>query len=239
MTIRLKGLYAITDSRLIKEGRLIGSVKQAILGGAHLIQYRNKTDLADVRIKEASALLKLCNQYAIPLIINNDVDLARQIGAHGVHLGKEDMRADEARDVLGSQAIIGVSCYNCLDLALNAQRQGADYVAFGSFFPSATKPHAVKANVDLIIQAKQNLHVPVCGIGGITVDNAHVLIDAGIDMLAVIHGVFANSDIRTTAEQGSSEDNLPPGTRWEEIPFNWTCPECGATKDDFEMVEIE
>ncbi len=203
ISAHLKGLYAITDPNLIQADQLINSVKQAILGGAHLIQYRNKTGLAEVCIREASTLLNLCNQYDIPLIINDDVALARQIGAQGVHIGKLDVRMDQARDILGSHAIIGVSCYNRMDLALSAQTQGANYVAFGSFFNSATKPNAIQANVNLIYQAKQTLDIPVCAIGGITIDNATLLIDAGIDMLAVIHGVFSQADIRSAAEHFS------------------------------------
>jgi thiamine-phosphate pyrophosphorylase len=135
----------------------------------------------------------------VTLIINDDVELAGNCGAHGVHLGKDDADLRSARSLLGSGAIIGVSCYNDLSLARQAAGLGADYVAFGRFFPSQTKPGAIQASPDLIRQARQELSLPIAAIGGITPDNAGQLIDAGADMLAVVTGIFATADVQRAA----------------------------------------
>jgi thiamine-phosphate pyrophosphorylase len=135
----------------------------------------------------------------VPLIINDDVELAAECGAQGVHLGRDDAEPLTARRLLGDNAVIGVSCYNSLPLALRAAEQGADYIAFGRFFLSRTKPAAVQADVALIQAAKQQLAVPIAAIGGITPYNAAPLISAGVAMLAVVQGVFAAADVRRAA----------------------------------------
>lgn len=198
---RLRGLYAITDSALIESGQLVQCVEQALRGRATLIQYRDKdTDIVR-REQEARALLKLCRAYQVPLIVNDDIRLAKIIGADGVHLGRDDVTPAEAREILGAEAIIGVSCYNSLELAFEAAATGADYVAFGSFFSSHTKPEAVKADLALLRQARAQLSVPIAAIGGITIGQGAGLIEAGADLLAVVHGLFAEADIFTAAQQ--------------------------------------
>ncbi|MEO5702889.1 MAG: thiamine phosphate synthase, partial [Gammaproteobacteria bacterium] len=154
----LRGLYVITGSALQARGNLVARVAQAIQGGAALIQYRDKGIDTARREQEVRALLDLCRAQQVPLIINDDVVLAHNTGADGVHLGKEDGSLVYAREKLGAQAIIGVSCYASLELALQAQAAGADYVAFGSFYPSHTKPHAVPVAIDVLIEAKARLH---------------------------------------------------------------------------------
>jgi len=198
--LRLSGLYAITDSALAGDHELVEQVRAAIAGGARLIQYRDKSDDDHRRRQQATALLDLCNAAQLPLIINDDVELAAAIGAHGVHLGKDDPALASARERLGPSAIIGVSCYDQYPLAEAARQAGADYVAFGSFHPSDTKPDAVRADPALLRRARRELGLPTVAIGGISPENGRALIDAGADMLAVIRGLFAQTDIRTAAQ---------------------------------------
>jgi thiamine-phosphate pyrophosphorylase len=195
--MRLRGLYAITDG----VPRLLERVAAAIVGGATVVQYRDKSADNAYREREARDLLAVCRAHGVPLIINDDVALAATIGADGVHLGRDDTALREARRALGDAAIIGVSCYNDFDRAVAAQQAGASYVAFGRFFASHTKPDAAPANLDLIHQAKAQLSIPVVAIGGITPDNAAPLIDAGVDMLAVVHGIFGQADPEQAARR--------------------------------------
>ena len=194
-----RGLYAITDSGLTPAGELTTRVAQAIAGGAVMIQYREKHKPRDVQQQEAAALQALCRERGVPLIINDDIELAIRVGAAGVHLGREDASIAQAREQLGSRAIIGISCYNRLERARTAAAAGASYVAFGRFFPSATKPDAVQAEPVLLQQARVQLDLPVAAIGGITPENAAGLVAAGAELLAVIHGVFAQPDIEAAA----------------------------------------
>jgi thiamine-phosphate pyrophosphorylase len=175
-------------------------VKAALAGGASAIQYRNKSDDQQLRTQQAEQLLALCRAYDALLIINDDVDLARRLGADGVHLGREDMPLPEARTVLGQGALIGVSCYDSLARAIEAHGGGADYVAFGSFFPSAVKPETVRAPRELLREARGVLDLPVVAIGGITQHNAHLLIEAGADAVAVISALFHVPDTRAAAQ---------------------------------------
>jgi thiamine-phosphate pyrophosphorylase len=188
----LCGLYVITDSTLLPPETLICKVKQAIRGGARLVQYRNKGLCRGHQLEQARGLSGLCRTHGVPLIVNDDIELAADSGADGVHLGKDDASLEQARIRLGSEAIIGISCYNNLDLAVRAEKFGADYVAFGSFFRSVTKPYAVRASSTLLIRARAKLTIPICAIGGITICNAGILIDSGADMIAVISEVFAS-----------------------------------------------
>lgn len=187
---RLRGLYAITDDMLLA-GFLLPAVRAALEGGCRVVQYRSKQPDAARRYREAAELLTLCHRYGAMLLINDDVDLARAIGADGVHLGQEDMPLQEARRVLGAEAIIGVTCHNAIALAEKAQAGGADYVAFGRFFASGTKPSAVSASLPVLAGARLHLACPVVAIGGITLDNAGSVVDAGATMLAVVAGLFA------------------------------------------------
>lgn len=198
----LQGLYAITDSGLLPRRDFVAGVEQALQGGARIIQYRDKTRAQEQRLLQAQALRELCSQHQAILIINDDIALAKQVQADGVHLGLNDRSISQARTVLGSDAIIGVSCYNRIDLAQTAAAEGADYLAFGAFFASPTKPRAAKAELALL-QRAQTLNLPICAIGGITTDNAASLITAGADMLAVISAVFGSEDIRSAAQSFS------------------------------------
>lgn len=197
----LRGLYAIADTSLLPAGRLATAVQCAIEGGASAVQYRDKAGSAERRDQQARALVSLGRSYGVPIIINDDAELAARVGAAGVHLGREDAALAHARRLLPAPALIGVSCYNELERALSAQAQHADYVAFGSFFPSPTKPRAVRATLELLHTAKRQLHIPVVAIGGITPENGAALVEAGADALAVINGLFAAPDIKAAAER--------------------------------------
>ncbi len=190
----LRGLYAITDAGLAG-GDPAGQVALALAGGARAVQYRDKGGDGARREREARALLALCRDAGVPLIVNDDLDLAVRIGADGVHLGRDDPALERARALLGPDALIGVSCYDRLELAREATAAGADYVAFGRFFPSRSKPEAVPANLDLLRRARRELVLPIVAIGGITPENGGPLVAAGADMLAVIHGVFGQPDV--------------------------------------------
>jgi thiamine-phosphate pyrophosphorylase len=191
-----RGLYAITDGP--RDG-LLDAAAQALAGGARLLQYRDKTHDHPRRRAEADALRQLCRRHGAALIVNDDVELARASQADGVHLGKEDDALAAARAVLGRDAVIGVSCYDSLERARAAAAAGADYVAFGACFPSPTKPHAPRAPLDLLRQSAA-LGVPRVAIGGITPDNAPLLVEAGADFLAVISAVFGADDVRAAAQ---------------------------------------
>ena len=197
--LQRRGLYAVTDDALIEPARLVERVTQALRGGAVMVQYRDKSTNARRRLSEAQALCEVCRAHGALLIINDDVALARAVAADGVHLGKDDAPLAQARRMLGEQVIIGLSCYNSLQRAVEAQAAGADYVAFGRFFPSRTKPVAVAAGVELLRQAQTRLRIPRVAIGGITPDNGAALIEAGADLLAVVHGVFGQPDPEAAA----------------------------------------
>lgn len=185
----IKGLYAITpDSTDTAE--LLRRARWVLSGGASVLQYRNKSADAALRLSQATALRELTREFAVTFIVNDDAHLAAQVDAEGVHLGATDGELLTARALLGAHKIIGVSCYNKLALAQQAVAAGADYVAFGAFFSSTVKPEAVRADVDLLRQARAELAVPLVAIGGITAQNAAVLLDAGADALAVISAVF-------------------------------------------------
>ncbi len=196
---KLKGLYAITDENLIAEESFSEAIESALLGGARIIQYRDKSADQKKRLLQASALRRLCTQYQATCIINDDISLAKSVNADGVHLGKNDTELLNARRILGENAIIGISCYNDIELAIDAEKNSADYVAFGAMFSSPTKPDAVTTTPKIISQAKQQLSIPVCAIGGITGDNIGQLIQHNTDMAAVISSLFATGDIKNTA----------------------------------------
>ena len=200
----LKGLYAITDEHLIPEKHFNQIVESALQGGAKIIQYRDKSNDQEKRLHQAATLQSLCQKYKSLCIINDDIQLAKEINADGVHLGKDDNSIAEARRVLGNDAIIGVSCYNDLSLAIDAERNSADYVAFGAIFPSPTKPNAAVADLDIISHAKSKLSIPICVIGGITEINIHQVVEHGSDMAAVISSLFSVNDTKDTAATFSS-----------------------------------
>ena len=183
-----RGLYAITQTGNKSGADVINDVEAAIKGGAVIVQYRDKNP-ADALLL-ATALVNVCHRLNVPLIINDDVELALLAGADGVHIGKEDGAIAQARMRLGNDAIIGVSCYDFIEQALDAQAQGATYVAFGRFFPSSSKPQAAPAKIETLRQAKQRLTIPIVAIGGILPENGAQLLAAGADLLAVIGGLF-------------------------------------------------
>ncbi|HBS26837.1 MAG TPA: thiamine phosphate synthase [Gammaproteobacteria bacterium] len=193
-TEQLSGLYAITDCSANDSGLLFKQVESALDAGLRLLQYRNKNADANLLLTQAKTLRKLCHQYAAQLIINDNIELAKIIHADGVHLGRDDPSIHLARQQLGKQAIVGVSCYNSLPLAFDAQHQGASYVAFGSFFASPTKPEAVPASPELL-ESWREQPTPACAIGGITLNNAANLTRHGADMLAVISDLWRSENI--------------------------------------------
>lgn len=188
----LSGLYLITDP--CWGNQLIGKVKAALQGGCRLVQYRNKGASETQAEIESRALLTLCHRYQVPLLVNDNPALAARINADGVHIGQEDCDYKSAREQLGPHKIIGVTCHDQLPLAQQAQEKGANYVAFGRFFSSVTKPEADHAPRSLLRDAKQQLHIPVVAIGGITLDNAPSIINLGADMLAVSHSLLSAED---------------------------------------------
>jgi thiamine-phosphate pyrophosphorylase len=192
-----RGLYAITNG---PRADLPEAARAALLGGARVLQYRDKTHDAARRLQESRALAKLCVEFDVPLIINDDVELAGASGAAGVHLGEDDIAIVAARERLGADAIIGVSCYDSLQRARDAARAGANYLAFGAFFPSRTKPHRRQPSLALLREAKA-FGLPLVAIGGITPDNGGPLIEAGADFLAAISSVFDASDIQAEARR--------------------------------------
>jgi len=188
--MKLRGLYAITDSQLLADGKLLPYVEAALKGGARLLQYRDKSSDEARRLREAEALRELCARHGAQLIINDDAELAARLGV-GLHLGQGDGSLAAARALLGRKAIIGATCHARLDLAEQAIREGASYVAFGRFFDSNTKPGAPAASLELLAQARQLAGLPIVAIGGVTLDNAPSLIAHGASLVAVIHALFS------------------------------------------------
>jgi len=192
------GIYALT-SETADTAQLLTQVEAALAGGVAAVQYRDKSDDVARRHEQASELVALCRRFGVPLIVNDDLRLADLCDADGVHLGRDDGSLREARIILGKDRFIGASCYQSLELAQAAQAMGADYVAFGSFFASPTKPAAPRAGLDLLRDATAVIQVPLVAIGGITLANAPQLLDAGADSLAVLSAVFDVHDIQAAA----------------------------------------
>ncbi|MGV7234792.1 MAG: thiamine phosphate synthase [Nitrosomonadaceae bacterium] len=197
---RIRGIYAITPD-LTDTTNLVMLTQQALTGGVQLIQYRNKTADNILKLEQATLLTYLCRKYNTPLIINDDLDLAIKVDADGVHLGMEDITVTEARRRLGPGKIIGVSCYNQLRYAIEAENHGADYAAFGAFFVSITKPGAVSASISLLCKAKQYLQIPVVAIGGIDSENIAELIYKGADAVAVSRSLFNSANTQFEAKR--------------------------------------
>jgi thiamine-phosphate pyrophosphorylase len=194
-----RGLYAVTREGYPTTAALAGAVAAAIRGGAAAVQYRAKA--AADPLSEAAALLETCRAGGVPLIVNDDVDLAFVVGADGVHLGRDDADPSAARRRLGPDAIVGVSCYDSLERAVEAEFAGASYAAFGRFFPSGTKPGAPPARLETLAEARQRLRIPLVAIGGITGENGPRLLAAGADVLAVIEGIFGAADPERAAAE--------------------------------------
>ena len=200
--MKLAGLCAVTvDDHLLP--RLSALVKAALDGGAPLVQYRNKVAPHPLRRAQAAEMLRICRASGAKLIINDDVWLAVEIGADGAHIGRDDAPGGSlaaARDALGPKRILGVSCYNELARGEEAAAAGADYLAFGTMFPSRTKPAAVRAPLELLGAARKRFGLPIAAIGGITLDNAPQVIAAGADMIAVVSDLFDAMDIKSRAQ---------------------------------------
>ena len=200
----INGLYAVTSDESNTD-LLLSKIEAALQGGVSVLQYRNKLASHKLQTQQASAILPLCRQYHVPFIINDSVDLCLTLDADGVHIGADDGNIAEVRQRLGAYKILGASCYNRLDLAMQAQQAGASYVAFGACFASNTKPNAPVANLDLFKQAKAQLHIPTVAIGGITLKNALTVIQAGADSIAVINAIFSPNytleDVKVSTQQ--------------------------------------
>ncbi|MFZ4536639.1 thiamine phosphate synthase [Propionivibrio sp.] len=194
----LRGLYAITPDGL-DQNVLLAQVEAALRGGVKLVQYRDKKRGAAQQAEIASALCALCRRFGACFIVNDDLALALSVDADGVHLGADDGDLVAARLALGPGKLLGVSCYADFDLARAALKAGADYVAFGAVYPSPTKPHAERAPVSLLGRCRDELGIPACAIGGITLTNAPALVAAGADLLAVITDLFEAPDIESRA----------------------------------------
>jgi thiamine-phosphate pyrophosphorylase len=187
-----RGVYLITRESA-DTAALTATVAAALRAGTVMVQYRDKRADPALRLEQARALVALCTAHAVPLIVNDDIDLAATVGAQGVHLGRDDAAIAVARARLGPSAVIGASCYDDMVRAHQACAAGADYLAFGSFFASPTKPTTVRATPALLSQAGA-MGLPRVAIGGITLDNAQSLIAAGADMLATVSAVFDAPD---------------------------------------------
>jgi thiamine-phosphate pyrophosphorylase len=194
----LHGLYAITPDTL-DDVWLEQRVRQALRGGASAVQYRSKHSDPALRRRQAQRLSRACREHGALLIVNDDVDLALELQAAGVHLGRDDLPIAQARARLGPAALIGASCYDDPARAERAAQAGADYLAFGSFFPSTVKPGAGRASPDLLRQARRRWRLPLVAIGGIDPDNARSVIDAGADAVAVITALFGVDDTLAAA----------------------------------------
>ncbi len=195
----IKGLYAITPD-MADLNSLIQKTQSAIEGGAFMVQYRSKIHDRDVKMQQCAAILSICREYDIPCIVNDDVEMCRVLEADGVHLGENDDNIAEVRRILGEDSIIGSSCYDQLNRAKQAQKEGASYVAFGAVFPTPTKPNAPRATLELLREAKSEIQIPIVAIGGITMNNAHDVIETGIDAIAVITSLYESNSIKETAE---------------------------------------
>ncbi|MFA5824563.1 MAG: thiamine phosphate synthase [Gallionellaceae bacterium] len=201
--LAIKGLYAITPDEL-NTAELLRKTRLALQGGTAVLQYRNKLADANLQLEQALALRQLTREFGATFIVNDNTRLALQADADGVHLGGDDGSVAAARMILGRAKIIGVSCYNRAPLAAEAVKLGADYVAFGAFFPSGVKPDAVRAEPELLEWARRELNVPLVAIGGITLSNGAVLLRAGAHALAVISAIFDAADIRSSAQEFST-----------------------------------
>jgi len=185
----LRGLYAITDEMLTPKESILRQVEEALEAGIELLQFRDKTS-KDEEIETLTLhLLHLCRLHNVPFIIDDRPHLAQKIGADGLHIGKDDMSLREAKAIF-TKGFIGVSCYGSIKKALEAQEEGADYVAFGSFFPSPTKPHSGIVGMSVLEKAKEALTLPICAIGGINITNIHEIGAYHPEMISVVSAVW-------------------------------------------------
>lgn len=195
------GLYGITDPAILPEEIMLSGVTSALSGGCRVLQYRDKTATDSQRLRTALTLATLCQRFGAQLIINDDLELALKCKADGVHLGKSDGDISYARKHLKPHMLLGVTCHNDINYAHEAILKGVDYCAFGRIFPSKTKPSAPPCSIETLSEAVRSLSKPVVAIGGITLDNMQVLMQTPLQHVAVIHGLFAQTDISQTACQ--------------------------------------
>jgi thiamine-phosphate pyrophosphorylase len=196
----MKGLYLVTPDWDDTEA-LIKATEIALTVGVGLLQYRHKTASGELRIEQASALLKLCRQHNVPFIVNDHIDLCIALDADGIHVGGTDASVAVVRTLIGKDKILGASCYGDFDLAEQAQIADASYVAFGGFYPSRVKKYEVSTPASIVSKAKSELTVPVCVIGGMTPENAKPLVKEGADMVAAISSVYNAADIATAVRE--------------------------------------
>lgn len=195
MDFELRGLYVITDERLIPRGRFLETVEKALAGGADIVQLRDKTSPPSEIVALGRELLEITKRYGVPLIINDSPDLMMEVGADGVHLGEDDPNVIPTRKKLGNGAIIGVSCYGSVPRGINAERMGADYVVFGTPWSTPTKPGRVPTPFETLVEAKTAVTgIPIFAIGGIFAHNAAEVLATGVDGVAVITSVFGSED---------------------------------------------
>ena len=187
-------IYAISDDILMPENLALEYAREILECGVKFFQFRSKKAVKNEKL--ASEILNLCEKFGAKFIVNDDVRFAKKIGAKAVHLGKEDEGIKEAFEILGKDAYVGVSCYNDISLALNAAKNGASYVAFGSVFTSPTKPNAPKCGLEVAKEAKQILNLPICVIGGINETNIGSLSLAKPDLIAVISAIYKDGNIK-------------------------------------------
>jgi thiamine-phosphate pyrophosphorylase len=190
----MKGLYLVTPDWDDTDA-LIKATETALSVGVGLLQYRHKTANGELRLEQASALLKLCRQHNVPFIVNDHIDLCIALDADGIHVGGTDASVAVVRTLIGKDKILGASCYGDFALAEQAQIAGASYVAFGGFYPSRVKKYEVSTPAAIVSKAKSQLTLPVCVIGGMTPENAKPLVKEGADMVAAISSVYSAEDI--------------------------------------------
>lgn len=191
----LKGLYALTDATLTPPQSILSQVERILKMGVSVVQFRDKYATDDEAELTCKALQALCKQYNALFIMDDRLALAKKIDADGLHVGMDDVSYEEARAVLGAEKIIGVSCYGDLERAKKYEALGADYVAFGAFFPSPTKPQAPCVPLEILQTAKEHLHVPICAIGGITVQTLPLMAVYPVEMYAIISAVYQDDAI--------------------------------------------
>lgn len=195
------GLYVITDCAQLPFAQTLEKTDAILSAGVAVLQYRNKTADIAGRLEQACILVDLCRRHQTSFIVNDDVNLALRCGADGVHLGRDDIPCAEARRTLGPEFLIGISCNGSLERARTAQTDSADYAAFGAFFPTTTKRPSARPEPGLLTLAKAELHIPLVAIGGITADNAGVLLAAGADNLAVVSALYGAQDPATAVRE--------------------------------------
>ena len=184
---KIQGLYGITPNNNLNIAHIENVIKKQRV---NILQYRHKTHDEKLKLSEAKQLLKLCLKHNTLFIVNDDVNLCKKISADGVHLGQNDVDVNSARSQLGEKFIIGVSCDNNLELAVEAEKNGADYIALGAIFKSTTKPNAASCSLSIIQNIRKKINIPIVGIGGITFDNQQSALDAGCNSIAMIEGLF-------------------------------------------------